>query len=155
MIPVSKQARAILTGLVETFDAIDRVNGLEQREAQLRATIADLEKASAAAFDKLSKCAAETAAAQNEAMTIVEQAKADGDTIKRRLAAEGEDILAAAKDAAAKAKAKENASEAAERKAKAGLAEAEAKIAERSKALADIEAKIEAAKAAAREKFGV
>lgn len=130
MIPVSKQARAILTGLVETFDAIDRVNGLEQREAQLRATIADLEKASAAAFDKLSKCAAETAAVQNEALAIVEQAKADGETIKRRLAAEGEDILAAAKDAAAKAKAKENASEAAERKAKAGLADAEKKLAE-------------------------
>lgn len=142
MIPISKQARAILTGLVETFDAIDRVNGLEQRESQLQASIADLTKTVEAQRAELSKEANATAMARAEALAILEQAKTDGETIKRRMAAEGEDILAAAKDAAAKAKAKENASEAAERKAKAGLAEAEKLLADMAPKLAEAQAVI-------------
>lgn len=153
-IPISKQARAILTGLVETFDAIDRVNGLEQREAQLQASVAELTASTDAQRAELAKEANNTALARSEALAIVEQAKVDAETIKAKADAEARQIREAALEVAKAAKAKENASEAAERKAKAGLKEAEEKTEAAAKSLAEIEKKIEDAKAAARAHFG-
>jgi chromosome segregation ATPase len=91
-IPISKQARSILTGLVETFDAIDRVNGLEQVESDLRAKI-ERAKIEAESISKQSHQELDSAKA---ARAEAEQIKADGNKAAR------DAMIAAQKDAAAK-----------------------------------------------------
>lgn len=97
-IPISKQARAILTGLVETFDAIDRVNGLEQREAQLQASVAKLNAAEAEVLAKIGDTVKGMDASRAEALAIVEQAKADAETIKAKADADAQEIMRAAEE---------------------------------------------------------
>lgn len=157
MSAVPKNLRAfagMLESINEAIAVLDKVETMTAFEAEHAQRVAAMTKQRDDLLVEIAKGQEGIAQAQRIAIQTVEQAQRDGETIKARLASEADDILATAKDAAAKAKARENASEAAERKAKEGLVEIQAKVADRTKELGDIQAKIEAAKAAARASFG-
>jgi chromosome segregation ATPase len=154
MITMNKQARSILKGLLDTFDAIDQVNGLEQREAQLNASIATLTAQEDAETKRIAERREEAQRLLDDAAAELAQAKAKAEQIVAQADANAQKITDAAQAAAAKAKASENASEAAERRAKKNLAELGTSIATAQQNLAAINLKIEAAKADARARFG-
>jgi hypothetical protein len=158
MSAVPKNLRAfagMLESINEAIVVLDRVETLAQFEAENKQAVERLRAEAAAARDEASAARAEVEARKVEAAGLIELAKQDAETIKADAVAEAERVTAEAQEAAAKTKAKENASEAAERKAKAGLKEAEEKTAACARAFAEIEQKIEDAKAAARAKFGI
>lgn len=123
-IPINKQARAILTGLVETFESIDRVNGLEQAESELRVKIEQNRKEADAILAHAAAQARQDMAKAGEfrhaAMDELGKAKAEADRILADAKAQAERELAAARG---ELLAQQTTAQDAEERAKAAAAE--------------------------------
>jgi hypothetical protein len=154
MSAVPKNLRAfagMLESISEAITVLDKVESIEQFTRENESRVAALSESAEAHRAELSKLQIATAQARAEALTIVEQAKVDGEAIKAKAAGEAQEIRSAAAEITKVAKAKEETAKAAEAKAwactKAGRAELEALAPQLADAKATI-AKAEAIKRA-------